>query len=73
MFGRVEQTPFASQAYRRVEDAIREIGTLLVAFAPLDVALTEGRRWGTLLLFLLLGASLFIGSLWLERRRRHVA
>lgn len=51
---------------------MREIGTLLMAFAPLDAAVSEGRLptlW-FLLLFLGLGASFFIGALVMERRRR---
>ncbi len=50
---------------------MREVGTLLIAFAPLDVALSEGRiptLW-FLLIFLGLGASLFVGALVLERER----
>ena len=58
-------------AGERVEDAMREIGTLLIAFAPLDAALSERREHVAvfLLLFLGLGALLFIGALVLERRR----
>jgi hypothetical protein len=58
-------------AGERIEDALREIGTLLIAFAPLDAALTERREHVAvfLLLFLGLGALLFIGALVLERRR----
>ena len=56
----------------RLEDAMREVGTLLIAFAPLDVALAEDRsRTRALLLFLLIGVALFAGSLWLERKREH--
>jgi hypothetical protein len=56
----------------RLEDAMREVGTLLVAFAPLDAALAEGgRATRALLFFLLIGMALFAGSLWLERRRKH--
>ena len=58
-------------AGERVEDAMREIGTLLIAFAPLDAALNERREHVAvfLLLFLGVGALLFIGALVLERRR----
>jgi hypothetical protein len=58
----------------RVEDAMREVGTLLIAFAPLDAALTESRTVVRVLLFffLLLGVVLFAASLWLERRRSRV-
>ncbi len=57
----------------RIEDAMREVGVLLIAFAPLDVALSEGKgpRLGFLLLFLGLGTLLFVGALVLERRRRN--
>ncbi len=54
----------------RVEDAMREVGTLVIAFAPLDAAFAEGaERAGLLLLFAIYGVLLFVGSLWLERRR----
>jgi hypothetical protein len=55
----------------RVEDAIREIGVLLIAFAPLDVALNRhvGGDFTYLLLFLGLGEFLFVGALILERIR----
>ena len=57
----------------RLEDAMREVGTLLIAFAPLDAALAERPgRTGLLLLFMLYGVLLFIGSLLLERRRSRV-
>jgi hypothetical protein len=38
-----DQTSVKS-AGERIEDAMREIGTLLIAFAPLDAALTERRE-----------------------------
>ena len=51
---------------------MREVGTLLIAFAPLDAALIENRRViRALLYFLGLGVGLFVGSLWLERKRTH--
>ena len=61
-------------AGERIEDAMREVGTLLIAFAPLDAALSERKEHivGFLLLFLGLGALLFVGVLVLERRRSHV-
>jgi hypothetical protein len=57
----------------RIEDAMREIGVLLIAFCPLDAALIENpdRSLRFLLFFLAAGASLFTGALVLERRRRH--
>jgi hypothetical protein len=63
---------YSKTAYERTEDAMREVGTLLVAFAPLDAVLTEPGRRGYVLLFFLVGALLFLGSLLLERSRRHV-
>lgn len=53
---------------------MREVGTLLIAFAPLDVALSEGRipAFWFLLLFLGLGVSLFAGAIALERKRHRV-
>jgi len=61
-------------AAERVEDAMREVGTLLIAFAPLDAALSERREHVAvfLLLFLGLGALLFVGALVLGRRRTRV-
>ena len=57
----------------RVEDAMREVGTLLIAFAPLDAALAERPgRTGLLLLFMAFGVLLFIGSLLIERRSSRV-
>ncbi|HEV2671763.1 MAG TPA: hypothetical protein VGU74_11760 [Gemmatimonadales bacterium] len=57
----------------RVEDAMREVGTLLITFAPLDAAFVESRSDAIVLLlfFWIVGVSLFAGSLWLERRRSH--
>lgn len=52
----------------------RELGTLLIAFAPLDAVLSESEnRWYALLFFLGLGLTFFIASLIWERRRMHVA
>ncbi len=55
----------------RIEDAMREVGVLLIAFAPLDVALNHHQAGDLnfLLLFLGLGAALFTGALLLEGRR----
>ena len=58
----------------RFGDAMREIGTLLITFAPLDAALNENRgAVRGLLYFLVVGFLLFAGSLWLERRWPHVS
>ena len=50
---------------------MREIGTLLIAFAPLDAALSGGPMPAAtfLLLFLGLGLTLFAGALLIERMR----
>lgn len=53
----------------RIEEATREIGVLLIAFAPLDVALSERHELPFLFLFLGLGILMFTLSLWSERRR----
>ena len=56
-----------------LEDAMREVGTLLIAFAPLDAALAERPgKTGLLLLFMIVGVLLFIVSLLIERRRSRV-
>jgi len=54
----------------RLEDAVREIGTLFLALAPLDASLSEnpGRF---LLFFVVLGASFVAWAILNERRRRH--
>jgi hypothetical protein len=55
----------------RIEDAIREVGTLLVALAPLDMAFgadrTNALSYG--LIFEAVGVSLFVLALFIERRR----
>ncbi len=55
----------------RVEDAMREVGTLLIAFAPLDAAFNAERSYivALLLIFLSAGALLFTGAIALEWRR----
>lgn len=59
-------------ARERVIDGMREVGTLLITFAPLDVAISYHDSGATtfLLLFLMLGLLLFSGSVLLEGRRR---
>jgi hypothetical protein len=55
----------------RILEAMREIAVLLLAFAPLDVALTPSpirRSAGTLLIFLGLGVFLFAATLVFEWR-----
>jgi len=55
----------------RIEDAVREVGVLLMAFAPLDAVLAEPNARPRLLLFLLLGVMLFLLAVMLEQRRTH--
>ncbi|MFI5361523.1 MAG: hypothetical protein ACHQ49_06095 [Elusimicrobiota bacterium] len=59
------------QVGERIEDAMREVGVLLIAFAPLDVALNRHSEGDLsyLLLFLGFGTALFVGALILERKR----
>ncbi len=58
----------------RIEEALREIGILFLALAPLDATFSQG--FGTevpsLLIFCAIGATLFFYSLRLERRRQSV-
>ena len=58
----------------RIKEVAREIGVLLVVFAPIDYVIaadTQGRRtW--LLIFLCIGAFLLGGSLFAEYRRHRV-
>jgi hypothetical protein len=59
------------RALERVEDAIRESGTLIVALTPLDAAFAPNQedRVFTGLILLTLGVVLFVVALHLERRR----
>ena len=67
----MDQSPTRSVA-ERFEEAMREIGVLLIAFAPLEAAFSSGSRALTwLLLFLLVGLSLFSAAVIFERRRSH--
>jgi len=47
----------ARSAAERIEDAMREVGTLLIAFTPLDVALSDGRIHALSILLLFLGSA----------------
>ena len=52
---------------RRIQEAMREVGVLLIAFAPLDVGLQGAAgNLRVLFFFLGLGLLLFIGSLTVE-------
>ena len=61
----------AKTVIERVEEALREVATLFVALAPLDVALGAERphAFSYGLIFEADGVSLFVLSLFLERRR----
>lgn len=58
----------------RIEEALREIGVLLLAFAPVDATVNAPRGLGIgfLLLFGGLGLCLLTVALHLERLRREV-
>lgn len=54
----------------RLEDLLREVGTLLIAFAPLDAAYASAGNAGrTALLFLAAGLVMVIIAVILETRR----
>jgi hypothetical protein len=63
-----------TSAPRRIEDAIRESGTLIAALTPLDAAFAQDRAdmWARVLLLLAGGILLFVYALYLERRRTRV-
>jgi len=54
---------------RTCEDALRESGTLLMTFGPLDAALNPGRSNAGLLIFFALGLIAFVVALKMERSR----
>ena len=55
----------------RFEEAGREVGVLLVAFAPLDLAFSDTpARYSYAVLFVALGVLSFGGALWAETRRQ---
>jgi hypothetical protein len=53
----------------RIEEALREIGTLLMTFAPLDAAVNPKESGGRLLIFFVIGLIVFLLALRLERSR----
>ena len=63
--------PGPKSVRERIMDGMREVGVLLIAFAPLDAVLAERSRMPLLLLFLVLGLVLFTAALVLERRHTH--
>lgn len=71
MLGWLKRKPARSRLLAdRILEAVREIAVLLLAFAPLDVALGPSRRsTGTLLIFLGIGLFLFATALAVEWRR----
>jgi hypothetical protein len=58
-------------AVERIEESVREIATLFVALAPLDVVLGADRphAFGYGLIFMLIGVTLFVSAVLTERRR----
>lgn len=63
------RTSETKSARERVEDAFREIGTLLMTFAPLDAALNRDTNALSLLIFFAVGVIVFLVALRLERSR----
>ena len=65
--------PSDTQSVReRIEEAARQIGVLLIAFAPLDAAVNaaQGQKLGSLLYFVALGVGLFTVGIWMELVRK---
>jgi hypothetical protein len=70
---RMESGPRNAIAAERVLEAMREVGILLIAFAPLDFAVSGAPvriSWPYLLGFLLAGLILLSSSILVERRLR---
>ena len=61
----------ATTVTERIEDAIREIATLFIALAPLDVILggDQPHAFSYGLIFVAVGVGLFVATLISERRR----
>lgn len=59
-----------SIVHERIAGALREIGTLLVAFAPLDYTMSESAGAWSLAGFLILGGCLFTLGVYSELRRK---
>ena len=70
LFGPLREHPAkVRRARNRVLEGAREVGVLLIAFAPLDAVLIESRgARSTPLLFLVLGCFLFVTALIAEWR-----
>ena len=68
------QRAASTKIWERSEEFVREIGTLLVALAPLDAVVDDVRvRWRWLLFFLVLGIFLFGTALFTELWRQNDA
>ena len=61
----------ARPVFERIEDAMREIGVLILALTPLDATFTPelDYRRRSVLLLLIAGTSFFVGALLMEQRR----
>lgn len=53
----------------RIEDAMREIATLILALSPLDAVFTPAYQARSVLLLMTFGLLLFMTTLMMERRR----
>jgi hypothetical protein len=64
-----------ARTIERVEEALREIAVLFIALAPLDVFLSEDPAHAAAngFAFMMLGCSLFVVALYVERRRLNVS
>lgn len=67
----VENPGKAAQLARRIREGLREVGILLIAFAPLEAALNRSHlrdAWGFLVAFVGIGVTLFAFATFLEWR-----
>jgi hypothetical protein len=65
----------AARVGERILEGLREVGVLLVAFAPLDMAIGEkplADSWPILVMFFLAGLTMFVMALILEWRRDNI-
>ena len=65
-----ESTPLERLIRRRLTDLYREVGTLLIAFAPLDYSLEPAAARWTLVGFVVVGIALFALSVIHEARAK---
>jgi hypothetical protein len=70
----MRRRPSGSLGKQRLEELGREVGALLIAFAPLDFVLggADGTQFWSMLLFLFLGALLYTMAVITERGRLRV-